>query len=150
MRTVLRLLTIGLAFLASLLFVLATPALAADGSSTNLSETASWGLIAGVLLPLLTSVVQQPKWTNRTRVFVGWGLALVAGVLTCLANGTLDNFDTSPETVLGTIALVMVASQATYAGWKKSGVAPAIENATSKTPPAAPDLSGERGYADRE
>lgn len=96
-------------------------------------DTVSWGLIAGVLTPWLTSVVQQPRWTNRTRAWVGAGISLVVGVLTCLANGDLHVQE--GQTVLATIAAVVVAAQAAYSQlWKPTGVSPAIESATSRTP----------------
>lgn len=96
-----------------------------------LGDTESWGLLVGVFLPLLVAVVQQPHWTPSVRWAVGWGCAIVAGALTCLANGTLGD----GATVLRTCAVVLVAAQAAHAGWKSSGAVPAIEEATSPPRP---------------
>lgn len=93
----------------------------------SLLDSMSWGLIAGVLLPILTSVVQQPKWSPRLRTIVGWTMSVVAGVVTCLANGSFDE----TKTVLATVAVVLVAAQSAYAGWKRTGLTGAVESATS-------------------
>lgn len=91
-------------------------------------DTVSWGLILGVLTPLATSVVQQPVWGAKTRALVGAAVSVVVGVVTCLANGDIG----SGQTVLSTIAVVLVAAQATYKGfWKPTGIAVATEQATS-------------------
>lgn len=96
-----------------------------------LTDTVSWGLILGVVLPLLTSLVQQPTWSKPVRAFIGLLAAVVGGLLTCLANGTMGN----GQTVLATIAVVLVAAQATYKGfYQPTGIAPAVESATSPKP----------------
>ncbi len=94
------------------------------------ADTASWALIVGVLTPLLTSLVQQPTWSNQVRTIVGALVAILLGVGTVLANGGFQDASGS----LGIIALVMVASMATYRnlwGPKATGVASRIESATS-------------------
>lgn len=142
MRTLLRLLGLALLWLLALLFVGGTSAFAADASASSyavLTDTASWALLAGFLTPLLTSVVQQPTWTSRTRTIVATLASVVVGVITLLANGA---FNDGPQTVLSVLALVVVTSATAYKNlWVPSGVAPKIENATSKTPPGVPDPS---------
>lgn len=96
--------------------------------SGGLSDTTTWGVIVGVVLPWLTAVVQQPHWTNVQRKVAAIVVAVVGGLLTALANGTLDE----GKTVLSTIAALLVASQATYKGLWKGTVATAIEHATSR------------------
>jgi peptidoglycan/LPS O-acetylase OafA/YrhL len=145
MHTLLRLAALGLMFLVGLLALTISPALAAEGVPSNatialLGDTASWALLAGFLTPLLTSVVQQPTWTSRTRTLVAVVASVIVGVVTLLANGT---FSEGPQTVLSILALVVVTSATAYKTlYVPSGLAPALENATSKTPPAAPDPSG--------
>ena len=124
--------------------LLAGPAQAAEAASSTpavLGDTASWALLAGVLLPLLTSVVQQPKWTKRVRTIVAVVVSVVAAVVTLLANGS---FNDGPQTVLTIVALVVATSATMYKTvYVPLGIAPAIENATSKNPPYAPDHSDE-------
>lgn len=96
-------------------------------------DTVSWGLILGVVTPLLTAIVQQPKWKwgRGLRAVVGAVISVLVGIGTCLANGDIH----SGQTVLATIAVVLVAAQATYSQlWKPTGVAGAIESATSPSP----------------
>ena len=129
----------ALLFLACL-FLFTTPSYGAEtsGSAASvLGDTVSWALLAGVFTPLLTSLAQQPRWTGAVRVVVGIVISVVVAVLTLLANGSLND---GAQTVLSIVALVVVTSAASYkAIWQPSGVAPKLENATSKTPPAAPD-----------
>jgi hypothetical protein len=97
----------------------------------DLGDTAAWGLLAGVITPLLTSVVQRPTWSSRKRTVWGVVVSVVIGVLTCLADGTLDH----ATTVLATVAAVVVVSATTYkALWKPSGVTDSIEVATTPGP----------------
>jgi hypothetical protein len=99
-------------------------------------DTVSWGLILGVLTPLATALVQQPRWGTKTRAVVGALVAIVVGVVTCLANGDIE----SGQTVLATVAVVLVAAQATYKGfWQPTRIAPKVEAATS---PGAPAVAG--------
>jgi hypothetical protein len=94
------------------------------------NDTESWGLLFGVVAPLAIAVVQQPTWSPAARWVVGWLCAVMVGILTCLAKGTIDEGDT----VLRTVAVVLVASQATYAGWRH-GPAALIERVTSPSGP---------------
>lgn len=116
-------------------------------SSSALADTASWGLLVGIFTPMLVSVVQQPKWTKRTRSIVAVAASVVVGLLTSLANGLLSNNDQTPRSVLSTIALVLVASQGSYQLFKTSGVSAKIENATSGTP-KMPDPGDQPGYVE--
>lgn len=59
-------------------------------------------------------------------MIVAWVAALVVGFLAVAANGQLDD----GSTLLRTLALTLVAAQATYTGWKH-GPARVIEHATS-------------------
>ena len=110
-------------------------AFAADGGSTPsiLADTASWALLAGVLTPLLTSLIQQPRWSPRARTVVAVVVSIAVGVMTLLASGA---FKDGAQTILSTIALVVVASAAAHKNiWQPAGVTPAIEKATSPSEP---------------
>lgn len=94
----------------------------------DLGDTVSWGALAGVLTPLLTSIVQRPTWSKQKRTVIGVLVSIVVGLLTCLADGTLDN----AATLLATVTVVIVASAAAYKSlWQPSGVAPSLEHATT-------------------
>lgn len=92
------------------------------------SDTPSWALLAGVVAPVLTAVVNQPDWAKPVRQAVAIGVAVVLGVLGCLATGSI----TDGMTVLQVAAVVVVGSWASYKTITSS-LAPAIERATSST-----------------
>jgi peptidoglycan/LPS O-acetylase OafA/YrhL len=91
-------------------------------------ETASVDLaIGGVAMPFLIALVNQSSWGPKLRGIVAFGLCLGAAALLCALHGTLtfDNWRATAILVTGA-ALVMY-----HALWKPSGLAPAIESATS-------------------
>lgn len=95
--------------------------------SEFIGNTQAWGLILGVLAPMLISVVQQPKFTGTVRAVVAVAASAVIGLLTVLAAG-----DFAVGEWLTTAALVLVASHTAYEGfYKPTGVAKAIEEGTS-------------------
>lgn len=111
---------------------------------TWFADTASWALIAGVLTPILVSLVQQPRWSQSLRAIVALVVAVIVGVLTVLANGGFADASGS----LGIIALVLVASNTAYKTfWKPTGVAPVIEDKTSPgNQPVVGRRRNEMGY----
>jgi len=98
---------------------------------TNL---AMWSLIVGFVIPPVLAVVQQPTWSQSLRTVVLGVTALIAGFGTAYFAGSLDGKD-----ITTAVLIVLVSAISTYRGfWKTSGVAPAIERATSpKAPPAS-------------
>lgn len=105
---------------------------ASTSALSMLADTASWAMLAAVVTPLLTSVAQRPSWPKRVRVAISVAVSVVVALVTLLANGA---FNEGPQTVLSIIALVVVTSAASYRNiWKPSGIALAIESATSPKP----------------
>jgi hypothetical protein len=97
-------------------------------SNIDFDDTVSWGLILGVVTPLLTSIVQRPNWSSSVRTGVGVAVSVVIGFVTCLADGSIG----SAETVLATVAAVVVVAASTYQNlWKPSTIAPKLEAVTS-------------------
>lgn len=74
-----------------------------------LNQPQAWGIIAGVLTPLLVEVVKQPALPSRWVRPLALLVSVVVGFLTVLASGTLD-----PTNLLTTIAVVLAASEAAY------------------------------------
>ncbi|MFB6505603.1 hypothetical protein ACFC07_22070 [Streptomyces sp. NPDC056099] len=105
--------------------------------SSTLDSIAT-GSAVGALLPLVTAVVQQPRWSAHVKKAVAVASALIAGVVTVVSVGGLDQFTHGVPT-LATFVGLLAASQSAYdLIWKPTGVAPVIESATSrKTPTAA-------------
>lgn len=95
-----------------------------------LQNPAALGLIVGVFLPLVTSIVQNPRRSRPMRVAVAVAMAIAAAIPAVIASGQFD-----PANWLATIAAVLVAAQASFESlWKPSGVTDMIESATSKNP----------------
>lgn len=117
-----------------------------------MSNLVMWNLIVGFLMPNVVAVLQQPKFTSQVRAGIMLAVALVGGAGTAYFNDLFNFGD-----VVGSILIVGVSAITFYKGfWKPTGVAVAIENATSKTPPtvqqAHPDdapTDGNLGTYDR-
>ncbi|MCX5070837.1 hypothetical protein OOJ91_33875 [Micromonospora lupini] len=90
-------------------------------------DTPSWALLVGVVTPFLVSIVNQPQWSKPVRQTVAVLVAVVLGVLGCLADGTLGD----GMTVLQVITVVAVASHAAYKTVLHHVTTP-IEEATSR------------------
>ncbi len=107
-------------------------------------DPTSAGLLVGVLAPLLTAVVQQPRWSSSKRRIVAVVIAGLLGALTAYGQGAWAG---SEVDLFGTVMVVLVASQATYGTlWRK--VVPAIEAATTRQP-AAVTYPAAGGYVPR-
>lgn len=100
--------------------------------STILSNTALWGLLLGLLTPLLTAVVQRPTWTRRVRTLVGYAVSTLVGAMTVLASGQMSSGTVTLTTIL---AVVSAAKVAYVQLWQRTGVTGTIELATSPRPP---------------
>ena len=89
-------------------------------------------LAVGSLLPLLTSVAQQPHWSNRARVAVGVGLSLLAGLVTYVTQYGLE-VDSWANLVTVVVGIILAAAAAYKTIWQPSQIAGKIELATSRT-----------------
>lgn len=87
-------------------------------------------LAIGTLLPLLTSIVNQPRWSAKARTAMSVAVSTLAGLV---AYVTQFGFElTSVSTIVTFVVGVILASATAYRNlWKPTGVAPAIEASTS-------------------
>lgn len=98
-------------------------------------ESLSTGAQVGVVLPLLTAIVQRPTWSAKWKKVVAVAAALVAGVVAVTADGGWDQFQYGHLTA-ATILGVLAASQTSYdLLWKPSKIAPWIEDRTTRKKP---------------
>ena len=87
-----------------------------------------WSLLVGFLLPLVTAVVQQPKWSSAVRASVGALMAIVFGLATSYFDGSLGD----ASNTIGAVLVVGLASLTFYKQfWTPTKIAPNIEAATS-------------------
>lgn len=97
-----------------------------------MTSTDMWSLIVGFFLPVGIALVQQQNWKTAFRAIVGFLLCLVAAVGTVLIQVGSWDWHRWIQSAL----LIIVTAISTYEGfWKKTGIAPAIEHATSPQVP---------------
>jgi hypothetical protein len=88
-------------------------------------------LAVGSLLPLLTSLAQQPNWSTKTRVAVGVGLSALAGLVAYVTQYGFNVNDWS-DVVTFIVGVVLAAAAAYKTIWQPATIAGKIELATSK------------------
>ncbi|MFF9901217.1 hypothetical protein [Streptomyces longispororuber] len=108
------------------------------GITMSTLDSLQHGAQVGVLLPLLTAIVQQPAWSANCKKAVAVVAAFIAGLVTVAADGGWDQFQHGKLT-MATVFGVLAASQTSYdLLWKPSKLAPKLEALTSgKTPQQA-------------
>lgn len=95
-----------------------------------MSNLVMWNLVVGFLIPNLVAIVQQPKFSQTARAIVTAVICIFFGLGTAYFNAQFN-----PGDIVGSILIVAVAAITFYKGlWKPSGIAPAIERATSSEP----------------
>jgi hypothetical protein len=96
-------------------------------------QTVALILAIGTVLPLVTAIVQQKRWSSRTRTIIGVGMSVLAGLVGYVSTNGLEVSD--PTKILVFVTGVVIAAVSVYEGvWKPSGVANKIEVATSPAP----------------
>jgi len=92
-----------------------------------MTDLMMWSLIVGFFMPPVQAVIQQTHWSSRVRAGVNFVACFVAGTGVAFFQG-----DFTGRRVVGSVLVVLVTTIAVYKGtWKPTGVAPAIEAATS-------------------
>lgn len=83
--------------------------------------------VAGVLLPALIAVVVRSNWPSWAKGVVAAGSSIVMGFLVALLSGQLDG-----KTWMQSALVIFGAAQVAYkVWWEPTGIAPAIEKATT-------------------
>lgn len=97
-----------------------------------MGNLAMWNLIVGFLsATFVLPVIQQPHWSEGTRAVVTFVYSIVVGLGTAYFTGAFSHL-TDVSAGVTSVLLTMVAAVASYKGFAKpTGVAPAIEAATS-------------------
>lgn len=86
-----------------------------------------WSLIIGFFMPPVQAVIQQSTWSSQVRSGVNFVACCVAGAGVAYFQG-----DFTGRRFVESGLVVLVTTIAVYTGtWKPTGVAPAIEAATS-------------------
>lgn len=100
-----------------------------------MDHLAMWNMIVGfVSATFILPIVQQPRWSSRVRALVTFVYSIIVGAVTAYLDGSFSLAE--PRAVATSIMTVLVTAIAVYNGFAKpTGIAPAVEAATSPTPP---------------
>jgi hypothetical protein len=94
---------------------------------SGLTDAELWTAAVAFFAPLAISVIQQSKWSERTQSLVAFGFYFVVALVSTFLAGMLD----LGNLVRALLLVFLVASVSYKTLWKPTGVAPAIESATS-------------------
>ncbi|MFJ2745300.1 hypothetical protein ACIO3O_37215 [Streptomyces sp. NPDC087440] len=99
--------------------------------SSSTMQLLTTGAGVGALLPLLTAIVQRPRWSAQQKQAVAMVAALIAGVATVATVGGWQQFQSGQLTA--TFLAVLAAAQTSYdLLWKPTALAPLIEGVTTR------------------
>lgn len=101
----------------------------------GLGSPALWALAVGFFSPPVISVIQQSRWSTRTRSLVAFVFYLVLAAVTAYLAGAF----TGGDFVKIALIVFVMASVSYQHLWRPTGVSPAIESATSNSAPATLD-----------
>lgn len=98
-------------------------------------DLAMWNLIIGFLsATFVLPVIQQPTWTSSVRALVTFVYSIVVGLGTAFFTGAFSHLDDVHAGVTS-VLLTLVTAISSYKGFAQpTGVAAAIESATSPDP----------------
>lgn len=106
-----------------------------------MTNLAMWNLVVGFLsATFVLPVIQQPRWSAATRSLVTFIYSVVVGAGTAYFTDAFAHLN-DVRAVVTSILMTLIAAIATYKGFAQpSGVAPAIESATSPKSAAGPEF----------
>jgi hypothetical protein len=91
-----------------------------------------WAAVVAFLLPPVIALIQQEGWSERRKAIVAFGAAIVAGLGTTYFAGTLVFEAGNLMNILTNCLIVFLGAIAFYSEfWKKTGIAPKIQTATT-------------------
>lgn len=98
-----------------------------------MDDLTTWSLLVGTVAPLAIAVAQRPRWSNTARSVISILFCAVAGLGTAYLDGSLVmGKPLTFSAVIHSVLATTLAAQVTYRNvWKPTGVARAIEQATS-------------------
>lgn len=102
-----------------------------------MDNLAMWNLIVGFLsATFVLPVIQQPTWTSSLRAVVTFGYSIVVGVGTAYLTGAFAHLN-DVHAAVASVLFTLVTAIASYKGFAQpTGLAAAIESATSPDPVA--------------
>jgi hypothetical protein len=98
-----------------------------DPTFSVLDTPALWALVVGFITPPIISVIQENKWSARTKALVAFAFYLMIAAVAAWFAGLW----TVPDVGRLWLLIFLSASTSYRNFWKPTGISPAIENATS-------------------
>lgn len=96
-------------------------------------------LAVGTLLPLLTAVVEQPRWSRSTRAVMSVAISVIAGLVAYVSQHGLE-FSSVSSVVVFVIGVVLASAASYESIWKPTGVASSIEQKTAPSSSTEDDV----------
>lgn len=104
-----------------------------------------WSGLVGTFLPMVIAVILQKSWSTPFKAVASLLTCLAAATVTTAAQGKLD-----PKNWTESAAIVFTAAMVSFHSfWKPTGIADAVEKATSKTT-SVPPGNAEPGSAESD
>jgi hypothetical protein len=94
-----------------------------------LGPVALWLLAVGFFSPLVIAIIQQTAWSARRQALVAFAFYLVVAAVTAWLQGIFTAFGL----VTAFLVIFVTAATAYRNLWKPTGIAPAIQSATTVT-----------------
>lgn len=100
-----------------------------------MTDLQAWELLVGFLsATFVLPIIQQPHWSEKRRSIVTFVYSVIVGLVTAYLTGAFDGVH-DLRTGVSAVLLMLVSAVASYKGFAKpTGLAPAIEGATSPPP----------------
>ena len=101
-----------------------------------MSDLQMWDLVIGFLsATFVLPVLQQPHWTSRARALLTFAWSILCGAGVTYLGGAFSHLGgAGGRAVVSSVLLTLVAAVGSYKGFAKpTGIAPAIEAATSRS-----------------
>ena len=95
----------------------------------NMSNLTMWSALVGALMPPVVAVVNRPTWRGWQKGAVTVAACAVAAAGTAYLNGTFSGADLTQSVLI--VAGTTLGAYRLF--WHPTGIAPAIEQATSPT-----------------
>lgn len=94
-----------------------------------------WNLITGFLsATIVLPIIQQPRWSANMRAIITFVYSIIVGLVTAYFTGAFAGVHDA-QTGITSVLFTLVAVISSYKGFAKpTGIAPAIESATSPAP----------------
>lgn len=101
-----------------------------------MNDLQQWELIVGFLsATFVLPIIQQPRWPSAARAAVTFVYATVVGLVTAYLTGAFEGVH-DVRTGVSAVLFLLITAIASYRGFAKpTGIAPAIESATSPSSP---------------